>query len=116
MGVTRVEVTLVVDSAEARLEVMVDTCANYSVFPRALLESLGVQPWHKVELQLADGSIIQRDLGEVRVHLDGRRMHIPVIFGEEGDPAVLGVTALETFSVTVDPINRRLVPTRAVWL
>jgi predicted aspartyl protease len=35
----------------------------------------------------------------------GRRRVVPVIFGEKGDPAILGVTALEIFGLEVDVVR-----------
>jgi hypothetical protein len=40
--------------------------------------------------------------------LMGRRRIIPVIFGEDGDPAVVGVTALEIFGLEVDVVRGTL--------
>jgi hypothetical protein len=34
-----------------------------------------------------------------------------VLFGEEGDAALLGLATLEQLALMVDPIQRRLVPT-----
>ncbi len=35
----------------------------------------------------------------------GRRCIVPVILGEDGDPAVVGVTALEIFGLEVDVVR-----------
>ncbi len=35
----------------------------------------------------------------------------PVTFGREGEPNLLGVVALETALLAVDPVEQRLVPT-----
>lgn len=48
---------------------------------------------------------MERDIGEVGVVLMGRRRVVPVIFGEEGDPAILGVTALKIFGLEVDVVR-----------
>ncbi|MEM4752584.1 MAG: hypothetical protein QXR55_03710 [Sulfolobales archaeon] len=42
------------------------------------------------------------------VELMGERRHVPVIFAEEGDAAVLGVTTLEIFELKVNPLTREL--------
>ena len=42
--------------------------------------------------------------------IDGQEGRVPVSFGEEGRPALLGVTALEILGFTVDPIEERLKP------
>jgi len=40
----------------------------------------------------------------------GERRHVPVIFAEEGDAAVLGVTTLEVFELRINPLTRELEP------
>jgi predicted aspartyl protease len=47
-------------------------------------------------------------LGEVGIELMGRRRIITVIFGETDDTTVLGVTALESFGLEVDPVRGTL--------
>jgi aspartyl protease family protein len=48
---------------------------------------------------------VEREIGEVGVVLMGRRRVVPVIFGEKGDSAILGVTALEIFGLEVDLVR-----------
>jgi len=48
---------------------------------------------------------VEREIGEVGVVLMGRRRLVPVIFGEKGDSAILGVTALEIFGLEVDLVR-----------
>jgi hypothetical protein len=40
----------------------------------------------------------------------GRTLHTLCLFGERGDLEVLGAYTLEGFGLTVDPVQRRLVP------
>jgi predicted aspartyl protease len=56
----------------------------------------------------AFGGYVERDLGEVGIELMGRRRTITVIFGETDDTTVLGVTALESFGLEVDPVRGTL--------
>lgn len=116
MGTTLAKLTLVGEGKEATLETMADTGATYSVFPRELLDSLKIAPAKTVEIQLGDGSIITRKMGSAKMRLNGDVFPVPVIFGESGDTSVLGLTALEIFGLAVDPVNRRLVPARILWL
>jgi len=48
---------------------------------------------------------VERDIGEVGVVLMDRRRVVPVIFGEKGDPVILGITALEIFGLEVDLVR-----------
>ncbi len=94
------------------VELMVDTGALYSMVPGALLRELGIQPVSRLEFEMANGQPIQRDVGEARFFYDGRKAVSPVIFGEEGDAAVLGVVALESMGLEVDPVKKQIRPTR----
>ena len=86
------------------VEAIVDTSAIYSVVRRDILEQLGVKPVERRRFR-AFGGYVERDIGEVGMVLMGRRRIIPVIFGEDGDPAVVGVTALEIFGLEVDVVR-----------
>ena len=86
------------------VEAIVDTGAIYSVVRRDVLEQLGVKPVERRRFR-AFGGYVERDVGEVGMVLMGRRRIVPVIFGEEGDPAVVGVTALEIFGLEVDVVR-----------
>jgi aspartyl protease family protein len=89
------------------VEAIVDTGAIYSVVRRDILEQLGVKPVERRRFR-AFGGYVERDIGEVGMVLMGRRRIIPVIFGEDGDPAVVGVTALEIFGLEVDVVRGTL--------
>jgi aspartyl protease family protein len=89
------------------VEAIVDTGAIYSVVRRDILEQLGVKPVERRRFR-AFGGYVERDIGEVGMVLMGRRRIIPAIFGEDGDPAVVGVTALEIFGLEVDVVRGTL--------
>jgi hypothetical protein len=48
--------------------------------------------------------------------VDGREEFTLVVFGDEDMPALLGAVTLEELRLVVDPIRRRLVPTRALLM
>jgi aspartyl protease family protein len=89
------------------LEGIVNTAAIYSVVPRRIHEELGIKPVKRSKVQGIRG-YVERDLGEVGIELMGRRRTITVIFGETDDTTLLGVTALESFNLEVDPVRRTL--------
>jgi aspartyl protease family protein len=86
------------------VEAIVDNGAIYSVVRRDILEQLGVKPVERRRFR-AFGGCVERDIGEVGMVLMGRRRIVPVIFGEDGDPAVAGVNALEIFGLEVDVVR-----------
>ncbi len=89
---------------------LVDTGATLSWIPRPALESIGVVPVSRLPFSLADGRRLERDIAGVILAIDGRRAPLPVAFGEQGEEAVLGATALEALGFVVDPISKKLVP------
>lgn len=92
------------------VEALVDTGATYPVVPRSLLVSLGVTPVDRQPFALADGRVVEYDVGLVSLHLQGRALPVLCVFGEEGSSPMLGAVALETFGLAVDPVERRLIP------
>ncbi|MBI3326518.1 MAG: retroviral-like aspartic protease family protein [Nitrospinae bacterium] len=105
------------DGAQSRrVEALVDTGATYTWLPRPLLEELGHRPAFRRRLQLADGTIIERDGGEVPAEIDGARLTTVVVFGDPDSEALLGAVTLEQFSLAPDPVARRLVPVVALLM
>lgn len=97
------------DSFEA-VQVLVDTGSFFTWLAPSLLARLGVVPSSRSPFQLADGRIVEKDMGETRVRLDGQERTTLVVFGNENAPALLGAYTLEGFGLAVDPVNQRLVP------
>ena len=97
-----------------RLDAWVDTGAFYSSLPRPLLESLGVVPHDREQFMLADGRVVESDVGEVRMRVAGKSVTTMVIFAEPESEPLLGAHTLEGLALAVDPRNERLV--RRPWL
>lgn len=93
---------------------LVDTGATISVVPEETLKSLHIKPVDKDNFELADGRIIERNIGNIIVEVEGRMRANSVIFGKDGDAAVLGLVTLESCGLTVDPINRKLIPLQKI--
>jgi predicted aspartyl protease len=88
---------------------LVDTGAELSWFPRATLEELNVEPikvWH---FRQADGTVLSRWTGAVRVFVAGIWTVDEVVFGELGDLVLLGARSLEGLNLRVEPSTKRLV-------
>jgi len=114
----RYEIDLV-SAAGDRSEVVdpwVDTGSLYSQFPASLLERLGYTPTSTRRFKLADGAVMERPIGQVKVRIDSEMLAVVCIFGEEEGESLLGATTLEDFSLAVDPVNETLVPTIAMRL
>ena len=92
----------------------VDTGSTYTCLPATLLQELGVTPIERIKSELADGSIVEDAVGEVRVRVEGVERSTIVIFADEGAPALLGACTLEGALLVVDPVRQRLAPTHAL--
>lgn len=88
-------------------EGVVDTGAVYTVVPRGLLERIDVEVVERRRFK-AFGEVVERDVGVAVIEIMGRRGGVTVIFGEEEDTPVIGVTALEALGLEVDPIKGTL--------
>ena len=101
-------------AARRDVELLVDTGALYSMVPAAVLREIGVEPYETMDFELADGTVMKREVGEVRFRLNGRRAVSVVIFGQEKDASVLGVVTLEVMGLEVDPVRKQLRPMRLI--
>jgi clan AA aspartic protease len=113
MGMFDVKVTLANLAAPGRTEeisFLVDTRATLSWIPREILQELGVTAFSRLPFLLADGRRLERDVTAVLLAFDGRKAPVQVAFGEAGEEAVLGATALEGLGFMVDPVAKKLIP------
>lgn len=89
---------------------MVDTGASYSMFPRSMLERLGIVSIGQRGFEQADGSVIQRDIGQALLVINGDESYMRVIFGDNDADSLIGSNALQEFLLLVDPVAEELVP------
>jgi len=95
---------------------LVDTGATYTALPESLLQRLGVRPRANRRFRLADGRVARLPLGVTAMRFMGEEWPVYVIFAPEDARPLLGATALEAFSLVVDPNEGRLVPADALLL
>ena len=95
---------------------LVDTGATDSLVPRPHLEAIGLGPKGQRSYELADGREIKMDITTADVEFMGEIVGGTIIFGEAGTEPILGVTALESVGIEVDPLNQRLERLPAVRL
>jgi aspartyl protease family protein len=94
----------------ARLKLLVDSGAFYSVVPTPVLRRLGIKPGRSKSFILADGTTVKRSIGQALFRLNGEEAASPVIFGEENDSSLLGSVSLEALGLFLDPLKRELRP------
>lgn len=113
MGFTNVKVRVINPKEEGLsidIETLVDTGALYSSIPKELLEGIRVGRRGKKVFRLANGEMIERDIGAAIFSYNGFEGISPVIFGEKKDTPILGVVTLEAMGVEVDPVKNELHP------
>ena len=91
-----------------------DTGATYTVLPAEALVRIGIQVIETVSFELADDRIVEYQMGEARVRLDGRERTTLVVFGPEGSAPLLGATTLQLFNLAVNPTRERISPVPAL--
>ena len=87
---------------------LVDTGATDCLVPRQHLESIGLVPEGQRVYELADGSELRMDITAARVEFMGEFVGATIIFGETDAEPLLGVTALGSVGIEVDPRNQTL--------
>ena len=113
MGITYVEGRARGPSGkEEGVSLLVDSGATYSVLPQKTWEAIELRPKRKVTFTLADGTTVERSVSEAYLILPQGEAHTPVILGEEGDEALLGVVTLEILGLVFNPFDRTLRPMR----
>ena len=95
---------------------LVDTGATDCLVPRQHLESIGLVPEGQRVYELADGSELRMDITVARVEFMGEFVGATIMFGEVDAEPLLGVTALESVGIEVDPRNQALKRLPAVRL
>jgi clan AA aspartic protease len=111
MGLIKVTAKLTnVESPDKSYEsiFLVDTGATDCLAPADELETIGVRKEGKMSYELADGTVREYFFGLVRIEFMGEITAGRVIFGEPGLEPLLGVTALESVGIMVDPANKTL--------
>lgn len=93
------------------VELIVDTGAVYTIVPGDILEALKIERRGSRVFQTVSKQKIERDIGVVIIEYLDRVAGTNVIFGEENDTPVLGVTTLEELGLEVDPVSKQLKPT-----
>ena len=107
-------VTVAVGSADRRtfreVEALVDTGATFTWLPSNLLLEMGHRAVMRRPFEMADGRVVERDIGEVPVQIGDDVLTTICVFGDEGTQPVLGAVTLEQFLLAPDPVHKILLP------
>jgi clan AA aspartic protease len=111
MGLTHVTVALKglgAPNGTYEADFLVDTEAIDCLAPATKLRQIGVHPVGTMVYELADGTKREYPFGLVEIRFMGEITAGRVVFGPDDVEPVLGVTALESVGITIDPANRTL--------
>ena len=113
MGVTYIEGLVTgLTGSQATVRFLVDSGATYTLLPYEDWQAISLSPKRSLAFTLADGTTIERRVSECHISLPEGEGHTPVILGEPGDEALLGVVTLEILGLVLNPFNRTLQPMR----
>ncbi len=111
MGLIRVTVALRASPTSRKkyqADFIVDTGATDSLAPASKLRAAGIKPLGKMTYELADGKPLELEFGVAVISFMGDITAGRVIFGPDGVEPILGVTALESTGVELNPKSRTL--------
>jgi clan AA aspartic protease len=111
MGLTHVTVTLKSlrqPNGTYEADFLVDMGATDCLAPASELTRIGVQSVGRTVYELADGTVQEYPFGLVEIAFMGEITAGRIIFGPDNAEPILGVTALESVGITVDPATRTL--------
>ena len=111
MGITHVTVTIrnpaMPDKYWEGL-FLVDTGAVDSLVPRKHLETIGLKSKSQRIYELADGSEVKMNITTADIEFMRDIVGGTIIFGDNDAEPILGVTALESVGIEIDPQNQHL--------
>ena len=111
MGITRVNVKIRNPAEPDRVwegPFLVDTGAIDCLVPRQHLEAIGLMPKGHRAYSLADGSEVRMDITTGDLEFMDEIVGGTIVYGEPNAEPLLGVTAMESAGVEVDPHNQTL--------
>lgn len=111
MGLTHVTVSLrnlAGNGVPFEDEFLVDTGAIDCLAPASKLDKAGIRAEGKDVYELANGQLVEYPYGFARVLFMGAETVSKVIFGPEGCEPLLGVVALESTGIGIDPTTQAL--------
>ncbi len=101
-------------SRSETIDATVYTGSTFTCLPFSVLAGLGIIPTRNMRSELDDGNVIEDDIGEAQVSVEGIETTTIVVFGDDSAPALLGAYTLKGSLLAVDPVTLSLAPTTAL--
>jgi predicted aspartyl protease len=96
-------------------EMLADTGASFTVMPLDVAEKYFIETPFEVDLKLGDGRVVKARVFVAEAEIEGRRGSLRIM-AFEGAVPVIGVDALETLGLKVDPLTGRVEKTEYYML
>jgi len=113
MGVTFIEGVVTGPAGKrATVRFLVESGATYTLLPEKVWKEIELVPKRTLTFTLVDGTTVQRRVSVCHISLPRGEGHTPVVVGELGDEALLGVVTLEVWGLMLNPFTRELQPMR----
>ena len=98
---------------EYTVEARIDPEATFTTLPAPALIELGIEPHRVVRVQSDSQGAQFRQLGRALTTVGGQEDVAPVLFGEPGEPAVIGYVTLAILLLGLDTASGALIPLEA---
>ena len=111
MGLIQATVSLTslrAENGSSESQFLVDTGATDSLAPVSQLRRIGIEPVGSMAYELADGTLHEYPFGLAQISFMGEITAGRVISGPDEAEPLLGVTALVSVGITIDPATRTL--------
>ena len=111
MGIVQVTVTIRNPAEPKRCWdglFLVDTRSTDCLVPGSALREIGIEPRGRRTYELADGRQETVDIAVAEVEFMGEIVGATVGFGNDDVEPILGLTALESVGIEIDPVSQRL--------
>lgn len=95
---------------------LADTDATDSLVPSPHLDAIGLEPKGKRVYELADGNEIVMDITTADIEFMGEIVGGTILYGAPDAEPLLGLAALASVGIEVDPVSKRLKRLPAVRL
>src|SRR6266851_2070612 len=97
----------------ARVRFLVDSGATFTIVPPSVARNIGATPLgREFQVSLADGTRRSLKACTMGIVLNRRTAPMTALLLPEGE-ALLGVEALEALGLSINPVSKKLEPTRA---
>ncbi len=113
LGETRVKVKVIGPKASEDVMMLADTGAGHSMISKALAGRLGIGSLGETSVELADGTERTLELARAVLQVGNDRETVRLFVGDSDEP-LLGLSALQTFGLKVNPLAHRLEPARQI--